>query len=446
MALRVLSTLPESREECLGAYIFWWANHKSLNVRFGELFDSPNLNIQALTFDASVKLVRLLHRWRFYSEIDVLLPKMISFLRAFHLDGRTHIVEPRIMDLVELARYHTDRFLMQLDVVLDCMFRIAVTADGNIFLTFQAIKIIKMLDEQALRRVSEFLVELSVEARCSIFQNCVRLLLCIADVPAWYDVESTSSGYMGISEKYRLGKFLLFRVCWHSPEDIPLSIGFEMVPQYLISENWQVRHAGLIVFAATVSACGRPEMICDHAERVLEISLTDAHPRVLWAAIDAIICLTSDSDQKHVRYLNKFVPRLVAIIRSASIYPRLQLHAVIVTGRLIKYCGDEEVKSFSEDLVPELLKFLKRGGKFREEATETLRPLAVSFSVVLRKYYQETVDSLKPLISQLLLGAKSIESLSYIFSAFLWDHSALSLLKNAGEVTTTINFFFGTTY
>ncbi|XP_054790195.1 importin subunit beta-3-like isoform X1 [Prosopis cineraria] len=299
-----------------------------------------------------------------------------------------------------------------------------------------------MLDEQALRRVSEFLVELSAEARCSIFQNCVRLLLCIADVPAWYDVESTSSGYMGISEKYRLGKFLLFRVCWHSPEDIPLSIGFEMVPQYLISENWQVRHAGLIVFAATVSACGRPEMICDHAERVLEISLTDAHPRVLWAAIDAIICLTSDSDQKHVRYLNKFVPRLVAIIRSASIYPRLQLHAVIVTGRLIKYCGDEEVKSFSEDLVPELLKFLKfyannhlqRGGKFREEATETLRPLAVSFSVVLRKYYQETVDSLKPLISQLLLGAKSIESLSYIFSAFLWDHSALSLLKNAGEV------------
>ncbi|XP_054823998.1 importin subunit beta-3-like [Prosopis cineraria] len=432
MALRVLSTLPESREECLGAYKFWWANHKSLNVRFGELFDSPNLNIQALTFDSSIKLVRLLHRWRFYSEIDVLLPKMISFLRAIHGDGQTRIVEPRIMDLVELASYYTDPFLTQLDVVLDCMFRIAVTADDNTFLTLQAIKIIKMVDDQAVDRVSEFLVKLSEEAKRSIFKNCVRLLVCIADVPAWYDVDMTSSEYMGISEKYILGKFLLFRLCWDSHEDMLLSFGIELIPQYLNSEDWQTRHAGLVAFAETGSACS-PAMIRDHAERVLEISLTDPHPRVLWAAIEVIRCLTTDSDQEHVRYLNNFVPRLVTIIRSASIYPRIQLHAATVVRRLINNCGDEEVKSFAECLEPELLKFVKQGGVFREEAIETLKLLAASFPVIFRRHYQETMDSLRDLVSQSLFGAQSMEYLSYILSGILSDES-LFVLNDSQEV------------
>ncbi|XP_028764276.1 importin-5-like [Neltuma alba] len=174
------------------------------------------------------------------------------------------------------------------------------------------------------------------------------------------------------------------------------------------------------------------EMICDQAQKLLDISLTDPHPRVHWAAIEAIIEIITDSHQEHVRYLNKFLPRLVTIIKSASIYPRVQFHAVMAVRHLINNCDNEDVKSFSEDLVPELLKFLQQGEKFREEAMEILRSLAVSFPALFRRYYQETVGSLKLFVSESLFGAKSIECLSYIFSGFLRDQS-LSLLTDAQE-------------
>ncbi|XP_028764275.1 uncharacterized protein LOC114722408 [Neltuma alba] len=254
MALRVLITLPE--EECFGAYRFWKVNYKSLYFRFFELLDSPSLIIQALTFDASVKLIRLLRLWRFYNEIDDLLQKVILLLRACHMDGQIDIVEPRIMDLAELARYYTGHILKRLDVVLDCMFQIAVTTDDNTFLKCKAIEIIKMLDEHALVHVSKFLQDLSEQAKSSIIENCVRLMFCIADVPAWYDMESSSTEQVGVSGSYHLGKFLLFRVCMHSQEDILVSFGIEMIPQYLTSEDWQTRHAGLIAFSAIGGACG----------------------------------------------------------------------------------------------------------------------------------------------------------------------------------------------
>ncbi|XP_028764277.1 ran-binding protein 6-like [Neltuma alba] len=345
----------------------------------------PSGCYRALTFDASVKLVRLLHRWKFYDGIDHLLATMIRFLQAFHKDGQIDIVEPRMMDLAELARYYTDYFLKRLDVVLDCMFQVAATADDNAFLKCQAIQIIKIIDEKDMVQASQFLHKLSNEAKRSIIENCVRLMFCIADVPAWYDIDTPSSEYTGISGSYQLGKFLLFRVSLDAQEDVLVSFGIEMIPQYLTSADWQTRHAGLIAFSAIGGACG-PEVLCDHAERVLEISLTDRHPRVLWAAIEAIICLITDSDQEHVQYLNKFLPGLVTIIRSSSIYPRVQLHAAIVIRRLITNCGAEEVKSFLEDLVPELLNLLKRGEKFWEEAAETLKLLAVSFPVLLTVY------------------------------------------------------------
>ncbi|KAI9089210.1 hypothetical protein K1719_029489 [Acacia pycnantha] len=157
------------------------------------------------------------------------------------------------------------------------------------------------------------------------------------------------------------------------------------------------------------------EKIREQTERVVDVSLADPHPRVRWAAIQVILSSISDHEKEHVQYLMKFLPRLVTIIRSsASIYPRVQFLATRAVHHLINYCDHEDdVRLFSEDLVPELLKFLKI---FRDGAMEVLRSLAVSFPVVFRGHYQETVDSLKPLVSRSLLGVKSIESLSYIFS------------------------------
>ncbi|KAI9089360.1 hypothetical protein K1719_029639 [Acacia pycnantha] len=448
MALRVILCLPE--KECLlclpRADKFWSDNYESILadffrinfLRFWDLFDSPNFNIQALTFDASVKLTCLLPRMR----LDRVLLKMVVWLQlAFRRGGQIDIVEPRIMDLVHVARNYRHDFEKSLNSrLMSCMFEIAETADDN-FHKCQAIVIIKILLERSPMDVRRFVKKLSEECKCRILDNCVRLMFRIEDVPSWYDMETESGEHMGISGNYKLGESLLNEVCFDTKEGILLSFGTEMIPEYMNSEDWQTRHAGVIAFEA-IGRESDPEKIREQTERVVDISLADPHPRVRWAAIEAILSFSdddSDHDKEHVRFLNKFLPRLVAIIRSsASIYPRVQFHATKAVRHLINNCDNEAyVRSFSEDLVPELLKFLEKGGKFRDEAMEILRLLTASFPVVFHSYYQEIVDSLKPLVSQSLLGAKSIESLSYIFSEF-FKYQTLFLLSDANEVFTIV--------
>ncbi|KAI9089109.1 hypothetical protein K1719_029388 [Acacia pycnantha] len=170
------------------------------------------------------------------------------------------------------------------------------------------------------------------------------------------------------------------------------------------------------------------DKIREQTQRVVDISLDDPHPRVRWAAIEVILSSISDDPKVRVTYLIEFLPGLVNIIRSsASIYPRVKLKATIAVRRLIKMCDDEGyVRSFSEDLVPDLLKLLRQG-VFRFNVMEILGSLAASFPVVFRSHYKETVDSLTPHVSQWMLGVKTIECLSYIFSWFLRDQSLFVL-------------------
>ncbi|KAI9089140.1 hypothetical protein K1719_029419 [Acacia pycnantha] len=428
MALRVLSTLPETRKECLGAYKFWWHNYESLIPRFLELFDSADLNIRALTFDASVKLVRLLHQWKFDDEFDKLIQTMIRFLRDSHRDAQTHIVEQRMMDLVELAKGCTDHFLKRLNVVLGCLFQIVQTVDDNTFIKCQcqAIEIIKILDDRDFCNVSKCLVDLSNESKRRMLENCVRLMCRIADVPACYDLDAEHTGTSG---DHKLGMFLLLRLVFHSKQDILLLFVREMIPQYLYSEDWQTRRAGVIAFS-TIGVVHETIMI-EQAERVINISLADPHRRVLCAAIDLITCLVKDFGEDQVKYITKFVPILVTIIRSSSIYPSIQLRATMAIHLFIDNCADEEaVKPFLKDLIPVLLDLLeKEERKFWKEARETLKSLAVSFPAIFRGYFQKLVDSLKAFTSQSLLEEKFMNHLSFIFIGPLM-HKYLSLLKD----------------
>ncbi|KAI9089291.1 hypothetical protein K1719_029570 [Acacia pycnantha] len=87
------------------------------------------------------------------------------------------------------------------------------------------------------------------------------------------------------------------------------------------------------------------DKICEQTQRVVDISLDDPHPRVRWAAIQVILSSIPDRPKVRVPYLNKFLPRLVNIIRSsASIYPRVKLKATIAARRLSTQFGNELLK------------------------------------------------------------------------------------------------------
>ena len=61
------------------------------------------------------------------------------------------------------------------------------------------------------------------------------------------------------------------------------------------------------------------------AEPMLNKSLSDPHHRVLCSALEVILRLIKGSAIKDVSFLKKFLPRIVTVFTSTSIYPRLQV-------------------------------------------------------------------------------------------------------------------------
>ncbi|KAI9089241.1 hypothetical protein K1719_029520 [Acacia pycnantha] len=249
-ALRVLPCLPEN-QSCE----FFKDNYSSLYVRFLDLFDSPNVNIQALTFDASSKLISLKTLFSLDGDSEYLLLKMSVWLLIAFLGGEIDLLEPRMTDLVAFVRdnahLHVDESLHS---VLTCMFEIVESADDN-FITCKAIEIINILQKQNLNGVKQFVRELSKESKHRILEKCTRLMFRVEDVPSWYDIDAESSEHMGLLGTYEQAKFLLLEFSLDSDEELLLPFGTEMIPQYLNSEDWKTRHAGLIAFSLIAKAC-----------------------------------------------------------------------------------------------------------------------------------------------------------------------------------------------
>ncbi|KAI9089159.1 hypothetical protein K1719_029438 [Acacia pycnantha] len=249
-ALRVLPCLPEKQ-----ACEFFKDNYRSLYVRFLYLFDSPNVNIQALTFDASSKLISLKTLLRLDGDIELLLLKMFVWVQlAFRNGSQIDILETRIADLVVFAMHNAHHVDKSLHSVLTCMFEIVENADDN-FITCRAIEIIMKLQQQKLNGVTLFVRELSKESKRRILEKCVRLMFRVEDVASWYDMDAGSREDMGLLGSYEQGNFLLAEVSSNSDEELLLTFGIEMIPQYLNSEDWKTRHAGVIAFSFIAKAC-----------------------------------------------------------------------------------------------------------------------------------------------------------------------------------------------
>lgn len=269
MALRVLLSFPDTTKESHGAYIFWRVNHSSLIFRFLDLFESLNLDISALTYDVSVKVIPLLHSWMFNDEVDTLLQKMIVWLLKVLEDKADcmymDIVETRMMDLSTLARFCTNYFVKRIDLVLTSMFRIVATAHDktSTILMSNAIRIIQKLDIEAKQDTSTFYRKLADNSKIRIVENCVRLMCDIEDVPTWYDMKRKFDESIGVSANSVRGGFLLFRICLHSREDMLVTFGFDIVPHYLNSQDWQLRQAAVFAFCAIALAC-RPVRMTLH--------------------------------------------------------------------------------------------------------------------------------------------------------------------------------------
>ncbi|KAL1301645.1 hypothetical protein AAFC00_005868 [Neodothiora populina] len=181
---------------------------------------------------------------------------------------------------------------------------------------------------------------------------------------------------------------------------------FNWLPRMIASGAWRDRHAALMAISAISEGC--QELMEGELDKVLELvvpALQDPHPRVRWAACNALGQMSTDfKGTMQSKYHNVVLPALIPALQSTE--PRVASHAA---AALVNFCEEAEketLEPYLDSLLNNLLTLLQSPKRFvQEQALSTIATVADSAESKFGKYY----DTLMPLLFNVLREEQSKE-------------------------------------
>lgn len=219
---------------------------------------------------------------------------------------------------------------------------------------------------------------------------------------------------------------------------------FNWLPRMITSGSWRDRHAALMAISAISEGC--QELMEGELDKVLDLvvpALKDPHPRVRWAACNALGQMSTDfKGTMQNKYHQIVLPNLIPVLQSSE--PRVSSHAA---AALVNFCEEAEkdtLDPYLDSLLNHLLGLLQSSKRFvQEQALSTIATVADSAEAKFSKYY----DILMPLLFNVLreeqskeyrlLRAKAMECATLIALAVgkeRMGQDALALVQVLGSV------------
>ncbi|RVW12427.1 Importin-5 [Vitis vinifera] len=147
------------------------------------------------------------------------------------------------------------------------------------------------------------------------------MLVDIEDDSGWHSADSEDED-ANESSNYSAGQECLDRLAISLGGNMIVPIASELLPAYLDVSEWQKHHATLIALAQIAKVCSKVVSLsvvaCDDNkfEQMVTMVLNtfpNPHPRVRWAAINAIGQLSTDMGlDLQAQYHQRVLPALVA--------------------------------------------------------------------------------------------------------------------------------------
>ncbi|KAF7007891.1 hypothetical protein CFC21_022777 [Triticum aestivum] len=350
---------------------------------------------------------------------DDLLPAMMRALTDCLNSSQEASAQEALELLVELAGAEPRFLRRQIADVAGAMLQIAEAAqleDGTRHLAVEFVITLAEARERApgmMRRLPQFVGRL--------FQVLMQMLLDVEDDPAWHTAE-TEDEDAGEGNNYGVAQECLDRLAIAIGGNAVVPIASELLPQYLSAPEWQKHHAALITLAQIAEGCAK--VMLKNLEQVVSMILNGfqhPHPRVRWAAINAIGQLSTDlGPDLQVQYHQKVLPALANAMDDFQ-NPRVQAHAASAILNFSENCTPEILTPYLDGIVSKLLVLLQNGKQMVQEGALTaLASVADSSQDHFKKYYDAVMPYLKAILmnatdkSNRMLRAKSMECISLV--------------------------------
>ncbi|KAF5735699.1 hypothetical protein HS088_TW15G01214 [Tripterygium wilfordii] len=388
-------------------------------VFLNVLGSSPNPDVKIAALNAVINFIQCLSSSGDRDRFQDLLPAMITTLTEALNNGNEATAQEALELLIELAGTEPRFLRRQLVDVVGSMLQVAEAErleEGTRHLAVEFVITLAEARERApgmMRKLPQFISRL--------FAILMKMLLDIEDDPAWHTAE-TEDEDAGETSNYSVGQECLDRLAISLGGNAIVPVASEQLPTYLAAPEWQKHHAALIALAQIAEGCSK--VMIKNLEHVVSMVLNsfhDPHPRVRWAAINAIGQLSTDlGPDLQNQYHQRVLPALASAMDDFQ-NPRVQAHAASAVLNFSENCTPEILTPYLDGIVSKLLVLLQNGKQMVQEGALTaLASVADSSQEHFQKYYDAVMPYLKAILvnatdkANRMLRAKSMECISLV--------------------------------
>jgi importin-5 len=279
-------------------------------------------DVRVAGLNAAISLIQSLPSAAARDQFQDLLPAMMRALAESLNCGNEGSAQEALEMMIELAGAEPRFLRRQLPDVVASMLQIAEAPgleDGTRHLAVEFVVTLAEARERApgmMRKLPRYVGRL--------FAVLMSMLLDVQDEPAWHAAVSEEED-AGETGSYVFAQECLDRLSIAVGGNTILSVAAELLPSFFSSEDWKRRHAALVTIAQIAE--GSAKMMIKNLEQVVGMvlnSFQDPHPRVRWAAINAIGQLSTDLGPELQNQLHHVVLPSLASAMDDVQNPRVQ--------------------------------------------------------------------------------------------------------------------------
>ncbi|KAF7725557.1 hypothetical protein EC973_009512 [Apophysomyces ossiformis] len=248
----------------------------------------------------------------------------------------------------------------------------------------------------------------------------MEMMTDIEDDGSWYITDDLDED--DNEENYVMGESTMDRLARALGGKAVLPVSFQYIPQMLQSSEWQQRRAALMAISSIGEGCVKvmkPEL--GNIIQMILPSFTDAHPRVRYAACNAVGQISTDFSpylQKH--FHQAIVSTLLPAMEDSS-QPRVQAHAAAAMVNFCEEANKAILDPYLDAIFERLLILLNTSKTYvQEQAVTTIATVADCAEDKFVNYHSKIMPLLINILHQAtdrqyrLLRGRAIECVSLI--------------------------------
>jgi len=370
-----------------------------LNEVLNSGLNDPSIKVRIAAMNATATFLQVLDRPEERTFFQQLTPLMLNTISSALNGKQEEDARTALQLFVDLAEMDATFLKPNLQQIITAMLQIStasVLEDATRQLGVEFFVTLAESKPGMVRKIPKFLE--------TLLPIVLNMMISLEDNPSWHegdeedDVEITDSD---------VGEESLDRLALSLGGKMLVPILFSAFPQLLGDQDWKKRHTALMALAIIGEGCRKymENNLGDILKNVLPF-VQDPHPRVRWAACNAIGQMSTDFGPEFQMTLHaQAVPALITLMGDKD-HPRVQSHAAASIINFCENCSLDILTPYLDAMVASLLRLLQEGRTLvQEQAVTAIAAIADCIEENFIKYY----DSVIPFLKSILTNANNKE-------------------------------------